>query len=350
MTRHRPTRRRSSRLVLLAAAAAVSLALGACSSGSSSDASDSGATTQVNYQLSWLKITQFGGFFAGDKEGFYGDEGITPTFTAGGSNILAWQQVTGGKALLGDEDNTLLLQAIAKGEDLVAIGAVFQKSPMAIISRADDPITSVDDLEGKTIAYPDNGVDQLKSALKADGVDVSTIDFVPAGTDPTQLVTKQVDGYGGYSTSQGASLALQGVDVDYLYLDDIGVPSYGNVIMTTRENLDQHRDEIERFMKATVEGYEWMNAHPADAAKLVVDDVNPTGGLDLKTETETAKIQADLIESPTGVLRITVAKMQKVINSLVASGTLSKKLSAADLVDTSVLDDVYGKKTSLLSK
>lgn len=341
-----PSARRLRRGLTAIVAAALSMSLAACAAPATDTGSE--ALTDVNYQLSWLKITQFGGFFAGDAEGFYGEEGIAPTFTAGGSNILAWQQITSGAALLGDEDNTLLLKAIESGEDLVAIGAVFQKSPAAILSLSDNPITSAADFEGKTIAYPDNGIAQFSSALEAQGVDISKVTIVPAGADPTQLVTGQVDGYGGYATSQGASLEQQGVKINYLYLDDLGVPSYGNVIVTTRKNIEDNRDLIEKFLTATVKGYEWMNANPEDAAAIVVNDVNPTGGLDLDTESATARIQADLIKSPTGVLRLDVAKMQQIIDSLVASGTLSGPIKASDIVDTSLLDDVYGSSTSLL--
>lgn len=347
---HRLTLQRAPRALLATAAVTIALLLAACS-GTSTTSSSGKTLTPVKYQLSWLKITQFGGFFAADKEGFYSDEGVAPTFTAGGSNILAWQQVAGGAALLGDEDNTLLLEAIAKGEPLVVIGAVFQKSPMAIMSLDNDPITTAKALEGKTIAYPDNGIAQLKSALTADGVDVSKVTIVPAGADPTQLVTHQVAGYGGYATSQGASLEVQGLKVHYLYVDDItGVPSYGNVIVTTKANLKDptKRTTIKEFMTAAVKGYEWMNANPEAAAKIVVNDVNPTGGLKLATETQTAKIQASLIDSKSGVLRVNDEQMQKFIDSLVAAGTITTKLDAKNVVDTSVLDEVYGSSTNLL--
>jgi len=279
------TRRIPRLLATVAAVTVAALAFAGCSGTASDNGSAGGNLTPVNYQLSWLKITQFGGYFAGQSQGYFKAEGIDPTFTAGGSNILAWQQVTGGKALLGDEDNTLMLQAIAKGAPLVAIGAIFQKSPLAIISLDKSPITSAKDVEGKTIAFPDNGIDQLKSALTANGVNLSKVNIVPAGADPTQLVTGQVQGYGGYATSQGASLVKQGLKVHYLYLDDLGIHSYGNVIVTTKQNLKDHRDLIVKFMTAAVKGYEWFNANPEAGAKLVVNDVNPTAGLDLATET-----------------------------------------------------------------
>lgn len=343
-----PSTLRRRLATVAAAATAIALTLAGCAP-AADNGSDSGADlTPVNYQLSWLKITQFGGFFAAEAEGFYAEEGIDPTITAGGANILAWQQITGGSALLGDEDNTLLLQAVESGEELVALGAVFQKSPMAIMSLADNPVTKPSDFEGKTVAFPDNGIEQYSAVLEAQGVDMSKVTVVPAGADPTQLVTGQVDAYAGYATAQGAALELQGLKVEYLYFEDLGIPSYGNVIITTKKNLEENRDLIVRFLRATVKGYEWMNANPEEGAALVVNEVNATGGLDLATEAAAASIQAGLIANDSGVLRLDVDKFQTIIDSMVEAGTLTKPIKATDVVDTSVLDEVFGGKTSLL--
>lgn len=330
-------------LKVTAVAAALALGATACSGGGSA-----GGTTDVNYQLGWLKLTQFGGFFAADREGFYEEEGIDPEFTAGGSNILSWQQVVTGKALLGDEDNTNALVAIGDGQPLVIIGTVFQTSPFSIISLADDPIESIEDFEGRTIAVSDASLAQFQALVEAAGIPEDSVTFVSAGTDPSQLTTGQVSGYAGYATSQGASLELQGTEIHTLLLEDLGVPSYGNVIVTTQENLEENRETIVDFMRASVKGFEFMNANPEDIAAYVVDEVNPAGGLDLETEEQTAKIQSELIESPEGVLRADPDKMQAIIDALVEAGTLQETIDATTIVDTSVLDEVYGDETSLL--
>lgn len=332
-----------------ALALALSLGATACANTSSSGGGgDAGGTTQVNYQLGWLKITQFGGFFAADKQGFFEDEGIDAEFTAGGSNILSWQQVVTGKALLGDEDNTNALVAIEDGQPLVIIGTVFQSSPFSIMSLASDPIESVEDFRGRTIAVSDASLAQFKAIASAAGIGEDEVDFVSAGTDPSQLTTGQVSGYAGYATSQGAALELQGIEIHTLLLEDLGVPSYGNVIVTTKDNLEKNRETLVEFMRASVKGFEYMNANPDEVAALVVNEVNPAGGLDLETEVQTAKIQKSLIESPTGVLRVDAEKMQAIIDALVEAGTLSSSIDASTIVDTSILDEVYGDATSLL--
>lgn len=338
--------RRSRPATLVAAASIAALALTGCSS-DASGSGDAGETQDVTFQLSWLKLSQFNGLFAGEKEGYFAEEGIDAEFVAGGSNILAWQQVTGGKALLGDEDNTLALQAIADGEPLVVIGTIFQKSPLAIMSKTDDPIESIEDFRGKTIAVPDNGIDQLESLVEAAGIPLDEVTFVPAGSDPTQLVTDQVDGYTGYATSQGASLELQGIDINYLYLADLGIPSYANIIITTEENVEEHHDELVSFMTAAVKGYEYLEDHGDEMADYLVNTVNPTGGLDVEAEKLANEIQKPIQQSDDGYLTVSADRMQEVIDALYEAGTLTTRLDAADVVDTSILEEVYDGKTSL---
>ncbi len=349
MAPHAPRKRGIKRLAVAGIALATAVVLAACSgTGSGSGSTNAAGLTTMNYQLSWLKLTQFGGYFAAEKQGFYTDEHIAPTFTAGGSNILAWQQVVTGKAQLGDEDNTNALVAIGKGQPLVIIGSIFQTSPFAIMSLESKPINSIQDFAGKTIAVPDAALAQFKALVSQAGIPDGKVNFISAGTDPTQLTTGQADGYAGYATSQGASLQIKGIKIHSLYLEDLGVPSYGNVIVTTKDEIKNHRTDLVNFLKASIKGYEYMNANPQQIADYVVTTVNPAGGLDQKTEEQTAVVQKTLIESPKGVLWVNADKMQKIIDSLVAAGTLKSSIKASDIVDTSLLTDAYGGKTSLL--
>ncbi|MFJ4553079.1 ABC transporter substrate-binding protein [Streptomyces sp. NPDC088817] len=319
--------------------------LTACS-GSSSGGTSADGLLKINDQLGWLKLTQFGGFYAAEAKGYYKAEKISTSFTAGGPNILAWQQVASGRSFTGDDDNTNVLVAIAKGQPLVIYGAIFQTSPFSIISKADDPIKSIQDFAGRTIAVTEASRQQFESLVKKAGV--KNVRFIPAGTDPTQLTTGQASGYSGYATSQAVALQRQGVDVHVLYLEDLGVPSYGNVLITTRDHLEKQHDELVRFLRATIKGYEYMNAHPDEIGRLVATKWN-NNGLKPEEEAATARFQKGLITSPKGVLQVDPAKMQKIIDQLVDVGTIGKKLKAEDVVDTSVLEAAYGGRTSLLA-
>lgn len=322
-----------------------SSASGASSTGGSSSPGTSGAIATLSYQFSWLKLEQFNGYFVADAKGYLAQERIEAKLNAGGPNISASQIVAGGRADLGDEDNITLLQAQAKGLPLVAFATVFQKSPYSCISQADKPIHTLADFAGKTIAIDAAGRAQLEPALKTAGV--TGVNIVPAGPDPTQLVTGQVDGYFGYSTSQGVALEQKGLKVVYAFVADLGFGGYNNVLMATKDTLDQRHEDLVRFLRAVIMGYEFAAKDPDYAAGLTVDKYGPPGA-SLSTEKAVARAQLPLIKTAKGPLWIETGRMQTIIDEQVKAGTITKALKADDVMTTSVLEAAYGGKTSLL--
>lgn len=317
------------------------------SCGSSSKASPAGPVS-MSYQLEWLKITQFAGFFAAENNGYYTREGVDVSFAAGGPNISASQLVGAGRAELGDDDNIVLLQAIDKGLPLVMFAAIFQKTPESCISLASNPIHTLEDMVGKTIAIDTAEEAQLVPALQHAGIDPSKVKIIPAGANPTQLVTHQADGYFGFSTDQGVDLQLQGVEIVAVSASDLGFGDYADVIFTTKDNLASRKADLVKFLRATIMGYEYAIASPVSAAQITVDKYG-AAGLNIKSETATAKAQISLIDSPKGVLWLDPSTMQSIIDQQLAIKTISNPLKASDVMTTEILEAAYGGKTSLLS-
>lgn len=331
--------------VLVASAGGLLAACGDDDSGSGSGAA-SGAT-EVTDQMGWLKLSQFGGFFAALENGYYADAGLDVDVRAGGPNVIASQVVSNGKATVGNDDNGTALQAIAKGSNLIIYGTIFQKSPYAVLSLPDNPVQTIEEFAGKKVALSPATRPLLEPLLEQAGVDPGDVQFLPAGPDPAQLVNKQVDAYFGYATQQGVSLQQQGVDVVSVLLDDLGLVNYGNVLITTPERIEQERDVLVKHLQGSIKGWEYANAHPDEMGKLVATKYGPKG---LNTETEIAvnKAQAPLIENPDGVMRITEEKMQQIIDSYVGAKAIEKPLKASDVMTTEILDAAFGNKTTLL--
>lgn len=321
--------------------------LAACGGGSP-EGGGAGDLTGVTHQLGWLKISQFTGFFAGQEKGFYEEEGIDATIDAGGPNIIASQVVSSGRALVGDDDNTTLLQAIDKGQPLIVYGAIFQKSPYAVMSFQEKPITSLEDFEGKKVALTEATRPQLIPLLESAGVDPGSVEFVPAGPDPSQLASRQVDGYFGYATAQGVSLQQQGLDIVVTYFNDLGFTSYANVLITKPETVENDRETLVGFLRGTIKGYEYSLANSEEMGMLVATKYGPDG-LDAETETAVHRAQAELIESPKGVLWVDPNQMQAAIEAAAEAGSITKELPVDEVMTTEVLEEAYGGKTSLLS-
>jgi NitT/TauT family transport system substrate-binding protein len=342
------TRRQALRLSGMGAAALLGgSALAAC--GSSGGASSSGgggaAMTKVSDQLGWLKTSQWSGFYAAITNGYYQAEGIDENLQAGGPNIIASSVVGAGHAMVGEDDNNTVLQAIAKGEPLIIYGTIYQRSPYSVFSYPDKAIRTLADFAGKKIALSPATRPLLDPLLRKAGVSTSSIKFVPA-VNAAQFTSHQVDGYFGFSTNEGVVIKQQGVNFVTTPTWDLGLKSYGNVLITRPETLDRQRDLLVRYLRATIKGWEYAIAHPAAMGPLTVSKFAAPGD-DVKAETGQAIAQVPLIQNSAGVMRITTDGMQEVIDGMEASNSLAKQLNVADVMTTEILDAAYGHKTSL---
>ena len=302
-------------------------ALAACgSSSASSSASGSGAAsggggklTTVTDQLGWLKTSQWAGFYAAINNGYYKAEGIDENLISGGPNIIASSVVGAGHATVGEDDNNTVLQAIAKGEPLVIFGD-------------DLPAIAVLDLQLSEQADPDpegfRGQEDRPLAcdtcrcccplLKKAGVDTGSVSFVPA-VNVAQFTNHQVDGYFGFSTNEGTVIKQQGINFITTPNWDLGLKSYGNVLITSQ---GQPRPRSATCSSATCvprsRAGSTPSRNPNAMGPLTVQKFAAPGD-NVKTETAQAVAQVALIKNAAGVMRITPALMQEVIDGMRAS-------------------------------
>ena len=103
----------------------------------------------------------------GQEMGYFDEENVNAEFKSGGPGIDPVADVTSGAVLLGDAEVGRILLAREAGAPLVAIGTIFNRSPFAFISFADDPITSLPDMVGKTIGVHDRYLEQFEGMLGA---------------------------------------------------------------------------------------------------------------------------------------------------------------------------------------
>jgi ABC-type nitrate/sulfonate/bicarbonate transport system substrate-binding protein len=304
----------------------------------------------VVYQMGWVKSVQFGGHFAAVEHNDFQDEGIKADFRAGGPNVDPITIVASGQALIGDRGSTDLILARAKGVPVKAFGAIFQKSPYALMSLKSKPIRTLKDMVGKTIALPDVRRATVIGLLRRAGIDEAKVTFVPVGTDPSILATGQVDGYFGFATNQGIVLRSRGVDIEIAYLSDLGDVAYAQALFATDETIAAKRDLLVRWLRADIRGWQWAVDNPEAVAKLMVDKYGQKG-LDLNAQTAEAKAQAELITAGDaarkGVLWISAEVFDQAIKLASESGLIKSAFAPGDVMTAAIVEAAYGGKRRL---
>ena len=131
----------------------------------------------VRVQLKWYHQYQFAGLYAAIEQGYFREAGLDVSLIEGGPTIDPVHAVIKGGAEFGIGNSSLLID-YSNGTPVVAISAIYQHSPFAIIARRDGDIKTVHDLEGKVLMSETHAA-ELSAYLKLSGVRLDKVKIVP---------------------------------------------------------------------------------------------------------------------------------------------------------------------------
>lgn len=315
------------------------------------------ATAQVSIGMGWIKNVEYAGSWLALENGYYADQGIEPEYLQGGPNAPASPvAVASGDAQIGVAAGMLaLLDAINEGNDFVVFGTQYQVSPGAVLSLASKPVKTPADLVGIKFLGQE-GVDVTIDAV----LDIAGLphdyEFIVAGFTPDPLIEGQGDAYSCFLVNQPITLETQGLKegTDFIVTpwSDLGFPSYANLFFADRSYVEANRDAVVRYMRATIMGWEQNTVDPAIGAKLAVENYGADLGLDITQQTRQNELQIPLMESEltasSGLFRIDPEQWDGPMKAAYLASGRETMPALADVVDLTILDDVFEGKTTLL--
>lgn len=110
------------------------------------------ANEKVVLQLKWLHQFQFAGYYAAKEKGYYAEAGFDVTIEQRDPLITPTEAVLSNKADFGVMGSSIILDRM-KGLPLVALGAVFQHSPLVLITLESSKLLGPYELKGKKVMY-----------------------------------------------------------------------------------------------------------------------------------------------------------------------------------------------------
>ena len=327
-----------------AGAAAIAPLLEACASPgpqatptAAASAKASLAPLSVTVQVG-VQNVEFAGIIAAEDQGYLKSLALTETLLPFGPNVQPVTVVAGGSAqvgVIGGADT--FLKARAGGIPVVAIGTMYQKAPSGLVSLAKNPIRTPKDAVGKKIGLQAGARGPWSTILSLSGLKESDMTIIPVQFDPTPLVQGQVDGFWAFAFNQPLVLQAQGLDTVFMTAFDAGYRFYGDVIITTDQGAKDNADALARWLRATSKGWDYAFGYPEAVAKLVADK-GPALNLDVKQQTAQLKSERDFMSSSKGLYAMDQATWQAGIDILKSLNQLDKPITAAEVMNTSILE------------
>jgi ABC-type nitrate/sulfonate/bicarbonate transport system substrate-binding protein len=273
------------------------------------------AQQKVRVQLGWIPNVQYAAEWIALDKGYFSAAHVDVEWYPGGPNALPPPVVlAAGKADLAYTTLFPALDAAAKGNDIVMIGAVFPKNPLGIISLAKKPIRKPQDLvDARILAQGQNEKAAIDATLSIAGLPVRWKQ-IPAGFSPEPLLAGDSDGYTAFSTNQTITLEKMGLvwDKDFFFVsfDDLGFRTFGALLTTSRAYLKANRPAVVGYVRGLIRALQDNDKDAAYAARLAVQKYGVDFGLDLKQQTRQNELQIPLTSAEPGKQRLALDRAE----------------------------------------
>jgi len=268
-------------LPIVGALAALLLALAGC--GEKQDTvTGSGATRQLTLMLDYLPNPDHVGLYKALADGDFARAGLDVKVQTPSDPAAPLKLLEAGKVDLAISYEPELLIARDKGAQLVAVGAISQV-PLTTLMSLKRGFSGPRDLRGGrvgTAGIPYQSA-YLQTILERAGVPVGSVKETNVGFNliPAMLSKKVTATLGAYWNVEGVQLRQAGKRPHIVRMEQVGVPTYDELILVARKDtLAKRGDDVRAFVQALARGYAAARADPraaADALVRAAPDLNP---------------------------------------------------------------------------
>jgi NitT/TauT family transport system substrate-binding protein len=308
-----------------------------------SAAGPASAQTKLKMVLNWKYQGPQGWFFLADDRGYFKEAGLEVTMDQGNGSGAPIPLVASGTYDVGFGDINALIEFAAKKPDEapIAVYVMYNRPPFTIAVRADSPIHTPKNLEGKTLggAAGDGALKLFPAFCKIAKIDCTKVNItnMQPNLREQMLMQGQVDGVFGYVNTIRFSAKLMGVDpekqIRWVNYGDYGMDLYSNAIIVSKKLVKDNPAAVRGLLAAINHGLEDALKDP-DAAVAAVAKREPL----IKTSVERERLDATLKDEMShpeiakiGVGNVDIDRLKRSIDILVDAENLPRTPSVGEI-------------------
>lgn len=274
----------------------------------------------VSLQLKWKHEFQFAGFYMAKELGYYRDAGLDVEIREVAPDTHVIDEVLSGRATYGLSDSTLIYERLRR-RPVVALAAIFQRSPIALMTLKSSGIKTALDLRGKRLMTfnTENNI-SLLTTLRSQGVALNEVTLAPHTFDINDLINGTVDAYAVYSSDQPYQLQQRGIEYNLINPVEYGFDFYGDILFTSEQEMASHGNRSQRFRQASLMGWRYALKHIDETIGVIQQKYNSQQRSRelLQFEADVLKQLAESADAPLGTITRekveTIAHLYNVLN------------------------------------
>ena len=269
-------------------AVVAALALAATAAGCGEKEEDLTGTTadptKIDLVLDFYVNPDHAGIYTALANGYFERAGLDVQPQVPSDPSAPIKEVAAGRAELAISYEPEVLLAKEEGLDVIAVAALVDEPLTSLISLPAAGIAATADLQGKTVATA--GIpyqaDYLETILAGAGLSISDVQQIDVGLNllPTILGGQADAILGGFKNVEGVDLTARGASPSIVPVDQLGVPTYDELVLVAKKSeLEELEEELRLFLAALEKGTADAVADPAAAQNNVIangEGLDPT--------------------------------------------------------------------------
>ena len=260
---------------LLALLALLALAAAGCGE-KQEEISGRGGAEPFTVALDFYVNPDHAGLFTALDRGLFEEAGLDVTPQVPSDPSAPIRQVAAGRVDLAISYEPEVLLARDEGLPVIAVAALVPRPLTSLISLPEAGIESPEDLAGKTIAtagipYQAEFLDAILAGANLSADDVERVD-VGLGLLPAVLSGRADAMLGGFLNIEGVDLAERGRDPRVVPVDELGIPTYDELVLVANsERVEEDPEPLRLFIAALERGTREAVADPQAATEAVLE-------------------------------------------------------------------------------
>lgn len=230
---------------------------------------------KISLQLDWLHQFQFAGYYMAKEKGYYKDLQLDVDIKEFSFDINLLNDVLNSKSEYAVGKSSLIIDRL-EGKKVILLSAIYQQSPMVLISLKKSNINSPSKLKGKKVMLtPDaRSAASINSMIISQGLKLNDINFQQHSFKLDDLIDGKTDAMGCYLSNEPFILKNKNIDFTIHNPTDHGFDFYGGLLFTSQKELNNHPDRVRKMYKATIKGWQYAFNNIEETAQLIFDKYN----------------------------------------------------------------------------
>jgi len=299
---------------------------------------------KVSLRLQWFPLAQFAGFYVAADKGFYRDDRLDVTVNPGGPDFNAITLVANGSDQFGIWTADQILAARSRGVPITVVAAIYRKDPNVLMVRNGSGIKGPADFVGKTVTTVFGRATEtvLRGMLARANVDPNRVRIEPFPFNVQSFVAGKVDVSAAYVYDHPFQARRMGTEVDLIDPADYGMNFYSDCLFVRTDLIEQRPDLVQRFVSATLRGWEYALAHQGEAVDIVM---TKTQGIDRESQEYMLRESEALIrhENPDRLGLISLDSLNQMKAVLLEQKQLDHDIDVREAFTNRFVDAYYGR-------